>query len=196
MITDDKTVTLCIRIINILLKLSEWVNCLPSVGHRIICSCHRELCINSVTSPFLGTRGRDGSMRAGQLRRPLPPQGSRSGLTSGDPTTGSVMWFPPKTSPQSPAEYFLKANYLSAWVWKMVSVLRLAFGSITVLFWTPSPLDKHSISSLCSFTFLLSLLTTESCVPPYKGTAGRGIASLACGKGIKGAACVTCGGKK
>lgn len=72
-ITDDKTVILCIRIINILLKLSEWVNCLPSVGHRRICSCHRELCINSVTSPFLGTRGLDGSMRGGQFRCP-PPQ--------------------------------------------------------------------------------------------------------------------------
>lgn len=40
MILDDKPVITCIWIIKIVLKLSEWISCLPLAGHRSICSCH------------------------------------------------------------------------------------------------------------------------------------------------------------
>lgn len=199
-ITDDKTVILCIRIINILLKLSEWVNCLPSVGHRRICSCHRELCINSVTSPFLGTRGLDGSMRGGQFRCPPPPNCLLR--------EAGVVW-PVGTPPQQawcdfPPKHLLRDLLNISWKpiislpgygrWSLFSDLYLGplLSCSGLLLLLTSTASLHSVlspsCSACSWQ--------NACVPPYNGMARQGIASLACAKGIKGAACVTCGGKK
>lgn len=51
---DDKPVIICIRITKILLELSEWVDCLPSPGHRRMGSRHHEPFISKRNFCLLG----------------------------------------------------------------------------------------------------------------------------------------------